>query len=135
MATAVPSTKIFASPLRFDENWNIHPYLAKNWKISEDGLSVTLNLVENATFHDGKPVTSEDVAFTIMTSKANHPFKTMFAPVEKIDTPDAQYQADTQGRLYSPTHGFGRVNAAQAVQLAKASLGGGEPSPPHLSND
>ena len=88
LATAVPSTKIFASPLRFDENWNIHPYLAKSWKISEDGLSVTLNLVENATFHDGKPVTSEDVAFTIMTSKGNHPFKTMFAPVEKIDTPD-----------------------------------------------
>ena len=33
LATAVPSTKIFASPLRFDENWNIQPYLAKSWKI------------------------------------------------------------------------------------------------------
>lgn len=89
IATAVPSTQIFASPLRYDENWEPQPYLAESWEVSEDGLSVTLNLVQNATFHDGKPVTSEDVAFSIMTTKENHPFKSMFAPVESIETPDA----------------------------------------------
>ena len=89
LATAAVSTKVFASPLRVDENWNIQPYLAESWKIGEDGLSVTLNLRKGVNFHDGKPVTSEDVAFTIMTSKNNHPFKTMFEPVVKIDTPDA----------------------------------------------
>jgi peptide/nickel transport system substrate-binding protein len=88
-ATALASTQIFASPLRYDDKWNPQPYLAESWKISEDGLTVTLNLVKNATFHDGKPVTSEDVAFSITTIKQNHPFKTMFAPVEKIETPDA----------------------------------------------
>ncbi len=88
IATAVPSTQIFASPLRYDENWDPQPYLAESWDLSEDGLSVTLNLVENATFHDGTPVTSEDVAFSIMTIKENHPFKSMFAPVETIETPD-----------------------------------------------
>ena len=88
IATAVPSTQIFASPIRYDENWDPQPYLAKSWEVSEDGLSVTLNLVDNATFHDGKPVTSEDVAFSIMTIKENHPFKSMFAPVEAIETPD-----------------------------------------------
>jgi peptide/nickel transport system substrate-binding protein len=90
IATAVPSTQIFASPLRYDENWEPQPYLAKSWEVSEDGLTVTLNLVDNATFHDGEAVTSEDVAYSIMTTKANHPFKSMFAPVESIDTPDAQ---------------------------------------------
>ncbi len=89
IATAIPSTQIFASPIRYDENWEPQPYLAKSWEISDDGLSVTLNLVDNATFHDGKPVTSEDVAFSIMTTKENHPFKSMFAPVESIETPDA----------------------------------------------
>ena len=88
IATAVPSTQIFASPMRYDENWDPQPYLAKSWEVSEDGLSVTLNLVDNATFHDGKPVTSEDVAFSITTIKENHPFKSMFAPVEAIETPD-----------------------------------------------
>jgi peptide/nickel transport system substrate-binding protein len=90
IATAVPSTQIFASPLRYDENWEPQPYLAKSWEVSPDGLTVTLNLVDNATFHDGEAVTSEDVAYSIMTTKANHPFKSMFAPVESIDTPDAQ---------------------------------------------
>ncbi len=88
IATAVPSTQIFASPLRYDENWDPQPYLAESWSTSEDGRQVTLNLVKDATFHDGKPVTSEDVAFSIMTTKENHPFRSMFAPVESIDTPD-----------------------------------------------
>lgn len=88
-ATMIPSAQLFASPLLFDGNWNPQPYLAKSWKVADDGLSVTLNLVKGATFHDGKPITSEDVAFSIMTIKANHPFKTMMAPVEKVETPDA----------------------------------------------
>ena len=87
-ATMIPSAQIFASPLLFDDKWNPQPYLAESWKVSDDGLSVTLKLVEGATFHDGKPITSEDVAFSIMTIKKNHPFKSMFAPVEKVETPD-----------------------------------------------
>ncbi|RYF55571.1 MAG: ABC transporter substrate-binding protein, partial [Comamonadaceae bacterium] len=89
IATAVPSTQLFASPLRFDDQWNPQPYLAESWKLAEDGKSLTLNLRKNALFHDGKPITSEDVAFSIMAIKANHPFSTMLAPVEKVDTPDA----------------------------------------------
>ncbi|MFV0473253.1 MAG: ABC transporter substrate-binding protein [Pikeienuella sp.] len=88
IATATPSTQIFASPLRYDENWNPQPYLAESWEVSEDGLSVTLNLVKNATFHDGKPITSKDVAFSLMAIREHHPFKSMFAPVETVETPD-----------------------------------------------
>ncbi|MFT5193159.1 MAG: peptide/nickel transport system substrate-binding protein [Candidatus Promineifilaceae bacterium] len=87
-ATAVPGTQLFASPLRYDENWNPQPYLAESWSISDDGLAVTLNLVAGATFHDGEAVTSEDVKFSIETVKANHPFQSMYAPVTSIDTPD-----------------------------------------------
>ena len=62
----MPSTQLFASPLRFDDKWNPQPYLAESWKLAEDGKSLTLNLRKNAVFHDGKPVTSADVAFSIM---------------------------------------------------------------------
>ena len=88
IATAIPGTQIFASPLRYDENWNPQPYLAESWEVADDGLSVTLHLVEGATFHDGEPITSADVAFSIATVQANHPFKSMFAPVTSVDTPD-----------------------------------------------
>ncbi|MEO8937263.1 MAG: ABC transporter substrate-binding protein [Burkholderiaceae bacterium] len=88
LATAIPSTQIFASPLRFDDKWDAQPYLAESWKLAADGKSLTLNLRKNAVFHDGKPITSADVAFSIMAIRANHPFTTMLAPVEKVDTPD-----------------------------------------------
>ncbi|MDH4480304.1 MAG: ABC transporter substrate-binding protein [Rhodoferax sp.] len=88
IATAVPSTQIFASPLRFDDKWNAQPYLAEKWSLAADGKSLTLNLRKGAVFHDGKPITSEDVAFSIMAIKANHPFTTMMGPVEKVETPD-----------------------------------------------
>lgn len=87
-ATATVSTQVFASPLRYDDNWNPQPYLAKSWEQSDDNLKVRLKLVENATFHDGKPVSSEDVAFSITAIKANHPFQTMLEPVASVDTPD-----------------------------------------------
>lgn len=87
-ATIIPGVQIFASPLRYDENWNPQPYLAKSWEVAEDGLSVTLHLVEGATFHDGEAITSEDVAFSIQVVQQHHPFKTMFAPVTGVDTPD-----------------------------------------------
>ena len=89
IATAVPSTQIFASPLRFDDKWNAQPYLAEKWSLAADGKSLTLNLRKDAVFHDGKPVTSADVAFSIMAIKANHPFTTMMGPVDKVETPDA----------------------------------------------
>ena len=33
-------------------------------------------------------MTSEDVAFSVMAVKQNHPFQTMLAPVDNVETPD-----------------------------------------------
>lgn len=41
------------------------PELASEYAVSEDGLQYTFFLREDATFHDGTPVTADDVAFTI----------------------------------------------------------------------
>ena len=88
--TGIPAAQIFASPLRFDKDWNPEPYLAETWSFQDDGKSVLLKIRAGATFHDGKPITSEDVAFSIMAIKANHPFQSMFEPVERVDTPTPQ---------------------------------------------
>lgn len=55
---------IFDGLVRFDETGEILPALAEAWSISEDGLSVTFNLRPDAVWHDGRPVTAGDVAFT-----------------------------------------------------------------------
>ncbi|MEM9852165.1 MAG: ABC transporter substrate-binding protein, partial [Pseudomonadota bacterium] len=88
IVTGYPGAQLFAAPLRYDDNWEPQPYLAESWEVAEDGLSVTLNLRKNATFHDGAPITSEDVAFSVDVIKAHHPFKSMFAPVASVETPD-----------------------------------------------
>jgi peptide/nickel transport system substrate-binding protein len=38
--------------------------VAKSWEVSPDGLTWTFHLNEGITWHDGEPVTAEDVAFT-----------------------------------------------------------------------
>jgi len=45
-------------------DYEVLPMLATSWE-SEDGKTWTFHLREDAVFHDGVPVTAEDVAFTI----------------------------------------------------------------------
>ncbi len=47
-----------------DSSGNFIPDLAYKWE-TRDGKTWTFYLVKNATWHDGKPVTSEDIKFTI----------------------------------------------------------------------
>lgn len=84
----VPGAQLFAGLVRYDNDWTPQPYLATDWSFSEDGLSLTLNLVKNATFHDGEAITASDVVFSINAVKANHPFKTMMEAVESATAPD-----------------------------------------------
>ena len=47
-----------------DASNQIVPRLAREWVMSADGLTYTFQLTENATFHDGSPLTAEDVVHT-----------------------------------------------------------------------
>lgn len=42
----------------------LEPWLAEDWTVSNDGLTWEFTLVEDATFHDGSPVTAEDVVYS-----------------------------------------------------------------------
>lgn len=53
-----------------DENGEIEPKLAKEWEVSEDGLTYTFHLEEGVTFHDGSDFTAEDVVATLEASAA-----------------------------------------------------------------
>ncbi len=43
----------------------IEPKLAESWSISEDGLQYTFTLRQDVSFHDGTPLTAEDVKYSI----------------------------------------------------------------------
>jgi peptide/nickel transport system substrate-binding protein len=88
VATMMPGAQIFASPLRVDADWKMKPYLAESWSYSEDKKTLTLKVRSGAKFHDGQPITSADFAFSIMAVKKYHPFQSMMAAVDSVDTPD-----------------------------------------------
>ena len=90
IATMFPAAQLFASPLRMDAQWKPQPYLAEKWALSSDNRSVSLTLRKDAVFHDGRPITSEDLKFSIETIRDNHPFKSMYAPVNAVTISDAQ---------------------------------------------
>ena len=64
--------------------------LATAWEGSDDGLSVTFTLREGVTWHDGKPFTSADVAFSALEvwRKLQNLGRVVFKDLEAVDTPD-----------------------------------------------
>lgn len=60
---------VFAGLLRAKSDGTLVPDLAETFTISPDGLSYTFIINKDARFHDGMPVTAEDVVFTIQAAK------------------------------------------------------------------
>jgi peptide/nickel transport system substrate-binding protein len=89
-STPLTSGKIFDGLLGYDFDLNPKPALATSWTLSPDGLKYTFKLREGVTWHDGKPFTSADAAFSILRLKAGHPRgRGTFANVVEANTPDA----------------------------------------------
>jgi peptide/nickel transport system substrate-binding protein len=55
---------IYNALILLDENLQPAPDLAESWTVSPDGRVYTFHLVQNAEWHDGRPVTAADVEFT-----------------------------------------------------------------------
>ncbi len=53
---------LFTPLVQYDSSYRVTPYLAEGWDLEEDG--VTFRLRRDVRWHDGVPVTAEDVAFT-----------------------------------------------------------------------
>lgn len=55
---------IFNGLVGLGANLEPTPDLAEKWTVTPDGITYTFELVKNAKWHDGKPVTAADVEFT-----------------------------------------------------------------------
>ena len=50
---------------RIGHDFNAEPELAESWSTEDGGETWTFNLFENAKFHNGRPVTAEDVKYSL----------------------------------------------------------------------
>lgn len=62
---------LFSGLIRFDERGLPRPDLAESWGTSSDGTIYNFTLHSNAVWHDGIPVTADDVIFTIGLIKSS----------------------------------------------------------------
>lgn len=84
------TTKIYEGLVEYGFDLQPKPALAESWSISPDGLVMTFKLRPGVTFHDGKPFTSADAAFSIETVKKVHPRSiSTLREVTAVETPDA----------------------------------------------
>ena len=55
---------VFSGLVAFDPQLNLTADLAESWDVSPDGMVYTFHLRQNARFHDGRPVTAQDVIYS-----------------------------------------------------------------------
>ena len=56
---------IYDTLFAVDEKFDVKPQMVKDWKVSDDKLTYTFTLRDGLRFHDGKPVTGEDVVASL----------------------------------------------------------------------
>lgn len=82
---------IFAGLTMHDKDNKLAPGLAENWEYDAGSHTWTFHLRDNLKFHDGKPLTSADVKFTlesILDKKNKSEIVSNYQDISKIDCPD-----------------------------------------------
>ena len=60
-----PHYALYSTLFFRDENLEYVGYLADTWEVAEDGMSMTINLIDYATFTDGTPVNAEAIKWNL----------------------------------------------------------------------
>lgn len=82
---------VYDSLFTIDSNYNVVPQLVDSYSVSSDGKSVNIKL-KDANWHDGKPVTSSDVEFTIESIKRSQtsPYKPLVEKISSVSSVDSK---------------------------------------------
>ncbi len=133
ITTSAPVQQIAASLFNglvsLDETGAPQPDLAQSWTITPDGLRVTFTLVPDARWHDGQPVTAEDVKFSFESLLFRFHARTRagLAPaVEGIDAPDPHTVVFRMRRPHAPL--LRQVDVLEAPILPRHIYGEGDAS-------
>ncbi len=79
------------------------PWLASEWTVAEGGRSYTFRLAEDVAWHDGKPLTADDVKFSF-DYYAKHPYRWM--PTDMVTSAEVTDHHEVQLRLNRPYAAF-----------------------------
>ncbi len=80
---------VYDTPIRVNQAGDFVPEIATDWSVSDDGLTWTMHIRDDAVFHDGTPLTAEDVAFSIQLYKDTPDFPYLPSYATYFDTIEA----------------------------------------------
>ncbi|MEX2052861.1 MAG: peptide ABC transporter substrate-binding protein [Candidatus Paceibacterota bacterium] len=63
------SELIYSGLIKYNEQGELEPDLAESFSISDDGLTYTFKLRQDLKWHDGQPITADDVIFTVLVAQ------------------------------------------------------------------
>ena len=89
--TKAVMNNVFEGLMRFDEKGAFLPQLATTYSVSEDGLQYTFDIRTDVTFHNGKPMTMEDVLYSykkLSGLNGEKPLSSKFQSVVSIEAVD-----------------------------------------------
>ncbi|ABU57671.1 extracellular solute-binding protein family 5 [Roseiflexus castenholzii DSM 13941] len=75
---------LYSGLTRLDGTLAPQPDLAAGWTASADGRTITLTLRHDAVWHDGQPVTADDVVFTLNELRALEPTTALLAGLRRM---------------------------------------------------
>ncbi len=84
---------VFEGLVKPDNQGHIHPAVASDYTVSEDGLVYTFTLRKGIKFHNGNLVTVDDVKYSLerlMGVETGEPLAASFTVIDNIETPDQQ---------------------------------------------
>ena len=82
---------VYEALFQLTDAGTVEPVLAKDYKVSDDGLTYTFTLQPGVTFHSGDPLTSKDVKFSIervTAPESKSSRKNSLKQIAGIETPD-----------------------------------------------
>jgi peptide/nickel transport system substrate-binding protein len=97
--------QLYLSLLKYDKNLNLVGQLAESWQISEDKLSIIFKLKPNLKWSDGKPLTTDDLVFTlqlIQDDKTQSPYKSGYMKVVSAKALDKRTFEVRYKEIFSP---------------------------------
>ncbi len=80
---------VFDTPIAVNSAGEYVPELATEWSSSEDGLTWTMTIRDDAVFQDGEPLTAEDVAYSMNLYKETEDFPFLPSYVEPFTSIEA----------------------------------------------
>jgi peptide/nickel transport system substrate-binding protein len=96
---------MFESLTELKGDYTPAPLLAESWSPSPDNTVWTFNIRKGVRFHNGRPLSSDDVRYSferILDPATNSPGRTTYSIINKIDTPDPNTVVFTLKGPYAP---------------------------------